>query len=112
MTLQEIRSSDKVMLIPADICGVLGCAQYSINVQAQEDPRKLGFPVSVIGTRVRIPRVAFLKWIEGAGMWSETEATCAVQTAKEPHPSAQALTPSPEGKAFAATIGNGKKTER
>lgn len=43
MTLQEIQLSDKAMLIPADVCEVLGCKPYSINVQAQEDPGKLGF---------------------------------------------------------------------
>lgn len=78
MTLQEIRASDKVMLGPAEVCEVLGCKAYSINVQAKEDPKRLGFPVSIIGTRVRIPRVAFLKWLEGAGMWDDTGSTCAI----------------------------------
>ena len=78
MTLQEIRASDKAMLIPAEVSEVLGCNPYSINVQAKEDPRKLGFPICVIGTRVRIPRVAFLKWLEGAGMWDDTADTCDV----------------------------------
>ena len=78
MTLQEIRSSDKIMLNPAEVCDVLGCKPYSINVQAKEDPRKLGFPVSIIGTRVRIPRVAFLKWLDGAGMWDATEKACSI----------------------------------
>ncbi len=78
MTLQEIVNSNKVMLIPADVCEVLGCKPYSINVQAQEDPVKLGFPVSVIGTRVRIPREAFLRWLGGVGLW-DGAAPCAVQ---------------------------------
>lgn len=79
MTLEEIRESDKLMLIPTDVCDVLGCAPYSINIQAREDPRKLGFPVSVIGTRVKIPRVAFLKWVEGTGMFDNAPNGCSVQ---------------------------------
>ena len=78
MTIEEIRESDKLMLIPTDVCDVLGCAPYSINVQAKEDPRKLGFPVCVIGTRVRIPREAFLKWMEGTGMWDNAPDACAI----------------------------------
>lgn len=79
MTLQEIQLSDKAMLIPADVCEVLGCKPYSINVQAQEDPGKLGFPVAVIGTRVRIPRVAFLRWLEGEGLFSDRDGSCSIQ---------------------------------
>jgi len=63
MTLAEIQASDKVFLSPEDIREILGCKPYTINVQAMEDPLKLGFPVCVMGTRVRIPRQAFLHWL-------------------------------------------------
>lgn len=65
MTIEEIRASDKTVLIPRDVCGVLGCSQYSINVTARQAPEKLGFPVAVIGTRVKIPRTGFLNWWDG-----------------------------------------------
>lgn len=65
MTLTEIATSDKSFLTPQDVAGVIHCRPHNINLQAQADPKKLGFPVSVIGTRVRIPRVGFLKWLEG-----------------------------------------------
>lgn len=78
MTLDEMRVSCKAVLIPTDVCDVLGCTPYSINVQAKADPRKLGFPVSVMGSRVRIPRVAFLRWLEGSGMWDETQQVCEI----------------------------------
>ena len=64
MTLEEIRNSDKDFLTPEDVRGVLGCMPYTINVQAKEDPAKLGFPVCVMGTRVRIPRKGFLHWMD------------------------------------------------
>ena len=63
MTIQQIRASGKEMLSPADIAPVLGCNPYSINVMAKADPARLGFPVCVIGNRVKIPRRAFLRWI-------------------------------------------------
>lgn len=69
MTLDEIRNSDKDVLIPADICGVLGCSQYTINLQVKEDKKNgtnsFPFPTILIGTRVKIPRKAFLKALEG-----------------------------------------------
>jgi len=68
MTLQEIRQSDKAFLTPGDVCEVLGCAQYSINVQAHQDPSKLGFPVCVMGRRVKVSRLGFLNWIDGKGV--------------------------------------------
>lgn len=65
MTRQEIEVSDKDFLVPTDVAEVIGCKPYSINLQAKEDPARLGFPVCVLGTRVKIPRMAFLRWIEG-----------------------------------------------
>ena len=62
MTMQQIRASGKEMLSPADVAPVLGCNPYSINVMAKADPARLGFPVCVIGNRVKIPRRAFLRW--------------------------------------------------
>ena len=64
MTLTEIEASSEEFLTPADVKEILGCDQYAINLQAREDPAKLGFPVNIMGTRVRIPRRAFLHWLK------------------------------------------------
>lgn len=69
MTIQEIRDSTKECLVPSDIAEVLGCDKYSINLQVKQD-KELGtnsfpFPTILIGTRVKIPRKAFLKAMEG-----------------------------------------------
>lgn len=64
MTLKEMKRSEKEWLTPTDVCGILGCAPYSINVQAKADISMLPFPCFMIGTRVKIPRVAFIKWAE------------------------------------------------
>ncbi len=65
-TVQEIENSTSEMLTPAQAAKVLGCDAQTLRIQAKIHPEKLGFPVSVIGTRVRIPRVAFLKFLKGA----------------------------------------------
>ena len=69
MTLEEIRNSTKDCLIPADIADVLGCSPYTINVQVKEDKKNgvnsFPFPTMLIGTRVKIPRLAFIKAMEG-----------------------------------------------
>ena len=78
MTLEQIRISDKTMLTPDDVSEVLGCNGYAINLQCKDDPKKLGFPVCVLGTRVRIPRVAFVKWLDGVGMFDNVPEQCSV----------------------------------
>lgn len=65
MTIDEIRASNKDMLTPSDVAPVLGCHPFAINTQAKVDPSKLGFPVSLVGTRLKIPRLAFLRWFDG-----------------------------------------------
>ncbi len=63
--LKLLEESGKTMLTPSDVAPVLGCAPYNINVQARVDPAQLGFPVCKIGSRVKIPRTAFLNWYYG-----------------------------------------------
>ena len=63
MTLEQMRDSRKDFLTPEDVSDVLGCMPYTINIQAKEDATLLGFPVCVTGSRVRIPRLAFVHWM-------------------------------------------------
>lgn len=65
MTIDEIRASDKDMLTPSDVAPVLGCHPYSLNVTAKTNIKALGFPASLIGSRLKIPRIAFLRWFDG-----------------------------------------------
>lgn len=64
MTMREVLTSTNDFLTPQDIAPIIGCKPYAINQQAKEDPMKLGFPVCVMGTRVRIPRQGFLHWMQ------------------------------------------------
>lgn len=66
MTIEDIKTSDKVMLTPADVAEALGVDAQGIRVMAHEQPERLGFPVVVCGRNgraVRIPRASFLKFL-------------------------------------------------
>lgn len=63
MTVAEIKQSDAVFLMPADIAPILGCDPNWLRRAAHDRPELIGFPVSVIGSRTRIPRKPFLKFI-------------------------------------------------
>ena len=67
-TLQEVRECGKEFLVPEDIKGLLNCDSQTIGLAARQNPAGLGFPVIVMGTRVRIPTAAFLKFCEGGGI--------------------------------------------
>lgn len=64
-TLQEIKDCPKEILTTRDVAGVLCCDAFNINLQAKADPSKLGFPVVVVGTRVKIPKAGFVRFMEG-----------------------------------------------
>ena len=63
MTLEALKQSTQLFVSPADVCTILHCDPQCIRIQAQRDPSKLGFPVIVQGSRVRIPRIPFLRFI-------------------------------------------------
>ena len=70
MTLSELAGMpNKLYLIPREVGELLNMNPYNINVAAQnpEYREKLGFPVIVTGTRVRIPRIPFLRFMGYAG---------------------------------------------
>ena len=63
MTLDEIKAYDKPILTPAEIADVLNCDAQDIRIQARITPEKLGFPVIIIKSRTKIPRVPFLRYM-------------------------------------------------
>lgn len=65
MTLDDIKALDREYLTPAQVSEVLGCDAQDVRVQAKQHPERLGFHVAVIGSRVKIPRLAFIRWMEG-----------------------------------------------
>ena len=65
MTLDEIKSSSKEVLTCKDVADVLACNPATLHMQAVEQPERLGFPVIVMGSRVKIPRLAFINFMNG-----------------------------------------------
>ena len=65
MTLSEAYSCTLPYLTASHIADILHCDPHSIRMQAHTNPAALGFPVIVIGRRVRVPRVPFLAYMEG-----------------------------------------------
>ena len=64
MTLDEIRKSDKVFLIPTDIAEILGCNPHAIRIEAKNGT--LPFDYVRLGSRTKILREGFLSWIDGS----------------------------------------------
>ena len=64
MTLKELENDPRDILTAADIAPILGIDPQEIRGQARTDRDKLGFPVIVTGTRVRIPRLGFIHFMK------------------------------------------------
>ena len=65
MTLNDLEKLDKDMLVPKDIAPILGCAPYTINVLTKDGHNPFPFPIIRMGTRVRIPKMPFIKAMRG-----------------------------------------------
>lgn len=65
MTLEDLKKSKKEVLTPGDIARILNCDPNVIRYQAKQDIKQLGFPASKLGSRIKIPRQAFIDWFEG-----------------------------------------------
>lgn len=65
MSLDDIRSMDCEVLTPAQVAPLIGADPQSIRVTAHANPARLGFPVIICRRRVKIPRLAFIKFMEG-----------------------------------------------
>lgn len=61
--IAAIKSSDSFMILASDIAPVIGADPQCIRSQAKADPKALGFPVSIIGDRLYIPRIPFLNFL-------------------------------------------------
>ena len=71
--LERIAALDKDMLVPTDVCKYLGCCAYSINIATRDGKNPFPFPIIRLGSRVKIPKLPFLKVMRGE-LWKEGEA--------------------------------------
>ena len=65
MTLKDLEALETEVLTCKQIAPVLMANPATIHLQAMECPEKLGFPVIVMGSRVKIPRVPFIMFMSG-----------------------------------------------
>lgn len=65
MTLAEIEAMDREVLTPTIVASVLNCDPNQLRLQARQRPELLGFPAICIGSRVKIPKAAFLAYCRG-----------------------------------------------
>lgn len=63
MTKDEILNSKDDILNIMNVSGVLHCDSETLRLQAKNRPDLLGFPVIVMGKRVKIPRMPFIKFM-------------------------------------------------
>ena len=63
-TINEFEKIGGEYLVPEQVAVILGTSAEAISNQAKSDPSRLGFAVTVIGTRVKIPRRGFLYWLQ------------------------------------------------
>lgn len=63
MTLDDIKAMNTSVITPAVAARVLECDPHYIRVAAVQCPEQLGFPVSRIGNRTKIPRIPFLRFM-------------------------------------------------
>lgn len=65
MSLKDIEQLPGEMLTPEQVAPVLEMNPHTIRVQAGQDPNVFGFPVMVIGIRIKIPKQPFLLYMRG-----------------------------------------------
>ena len=65
MTLEDIKQMDRYTITAAVAAPIIGCDPHYIRLMARLDASKLGFPVIVYANRVKIPRIPFIKFMEG-----------------------------------------------
>lgn len=70
--LEKIEAMTIDFLTPQHVATVLCCDPNKVRMQARLNPSALGFPVTVMGSRVRIPRLPFIRYIREGG--AQTEA--------------------------------------
>lgn len=61
MTLDDLKSVNRDYFTPEQVCGVLGTNAHSIRVMAHQRPELLGFDFFFVGTRMKIPKIPFLR---------------------------------------------------
>lgn len=63
MSKEQIMNCNEEILTAVNVSGVLGANPATIRLQAAQCPERLGFPVIVMASRVKIPREPFIRFM-------------------------------------------------
>lgn len=63
--LDELKEMDAAFITPQVAARYIHCDPHWLRLMARQRPEKLGFSVCCIGSRVRIPRIPFIKFLGG-----------------------------------------------
>lgn len=69
--IEAIKAMTSDFITAADVVKAIGGDAQCLRAQAQQDKSKLGFPVVVIGRRVKIPRLPFIAYVTGESVERE-----------------------------------------
>lgn len=64
MSFDELIESTRPIVTMADIAPILDADAQFLRQQATKDPAKLGFPVIVVGSHVKVPRLGFIHYMK------------------------------------------------
>nr|DAL96800.1 MAG TPA: hypothetical protein [Caudoviricetes sp.] len=65
ITLDDLRSIDREFITPVIAANILGCDPHYIRLTAREAPEELGYNATRIGRNIKIPRIGFIRFLEG-----------------------------------------------
>lgn len=61
-TLEElVKKTDRDFFTAREISGALGVSPELLRLTARQRPELLGFPATLVGNRVKFPRIPFLR---------------------------------------------------
>lgn len=70
LTVNDIRAMSKPTILASEAAQVLGCDPQWLRLMARERPERLGFPVCCVSAhRVKIPRLPFIKFLDGQSVY-------------------------------------------
>lgn len=65
MSIDDLKSVTSAFITPKVAAQFLGCDPHWLRLVARQQPERLGFPVCCIRSRVKIPRLPFIKFLGG-----------------------------------------------
>jgi hypothetical protein len=73
-TIEEIEAYPKLYLNIEQVAKVFDVSPQSLRNQAHADPQALGFSISIINTRIYVPKWDFCRWLREGRIYAVTRA--------------------------------------